>query len=281
LAEYIPRINLPIEGVEHARWLEKRSLDHERRITELERLVAMLLAQNNTGARAGAVTNTTSGDVPLPALTGGVLRGAGPSGKLRWTYEWQGLLPQYNVTLSDGAPYSTNGPLGLSPSYETDYGLAQQYLPPVEFDDDGHTLLPIDFLNYSDPSGGEFSGAGQAPIHLQVEVEPLFNGDEFTIHLPPFSNANGATTPFYTFVLKNISLTYTASVNIEETDLYYPLSDVPVNGDVDTWSLAPSYEAGWHVKNVLGFGAVAEPAAYTGSGGAVFCSDPYYAALFW
>ena len=279
MALYIPRINLPIEAVEHARWLEKRSLDQERRITELERLVAMLMGRSAPNVRPSA--SSTSGDVPMPSLTGGVLRGTGPFGALRWSYEWQGLMPQYAVTLSPGDPYWANGPLALSGSYVNDSVAAKELLPPVEFDDDGHTLLPIDFFNYADPQGGEFSGAAQAPIALRVEVEPLEEGEEFTIHLPPHSNANGASTPWYVFSLHNISLTYSATVNIEETDLYYPLSDVPVNGDVNTWSVAPAYEAGWHVKNVLGFGAVAEPVAYTGTGGAVFCSDPYYSSLFW
>jgi hypothetical protein len=275
VAEYIPKINLPLEGVEHARWLERRSLKDRTDIDELFRLVRMLGQANATSARATTSTAVPAVGVPVPSLTGGVIRGRGGMVPPIWTHEWQGLMPEYWVTLSaSGGSYYTSG-LGLSTVEADDEELSRKLLPPVQFGDGGLTMLPIDASNYTDDSWG-FSSKGQTPIHLYVELMPSFNGEEFTIYPPTMDNSLGVTSPFYTFDLSN-QTEFSAVVHIENTALFYEGTLEPVLGDVASWNLEAGFIGAWFVRNVKGWGAIAAPVVYWDGMTASF-SDPYYEA---
>lgn len=261
---YIPKINLPPEGVEHARWLERRSIEHERLIDRL------LSKDTGTGyVRATSDASASSGGLPPGGVVSSVVRKSSPlDGHAKWTFERQGLLPEYWVTLAAGAAsyYVT----GLGDASVTDQTATISLLPAVEFTDDGKTMLPINVGTLRDgPSGVE----AQAPIHLFVEVHPSFDGEEFTVSPPPFSSYPSTVAPFYTFNLVNATA-YQAVVNIDGTRLYYVGTNVPVNGDPYTWTLPPSYQGAWHVMQAQNWGTAAVPLSSGDSDRNT--SDPWY-----
>lgn len=268
MGKYIPRINLPVEGVEHARWLEEGRLDHESRIEALERLVKTLAQANSVAKPTAQATESVTG-VPVPPLRGAVLRGDGR--KPLWSREWQGLMPEYFVSLDPAGGFYFVTKVGLSTDSATDRGLSKEILPPVVFADGGLTMLPIE-----DEIG---SVKVHTPIYLYVDVNPSFAGEEFTIYLPPWDNGFGPTAPFYNFKLENIGA-FDAVVNIMDTELIYEGTLHPVMGDVDTWTLTPGFSAAWSVRNVLGGGAIAAPAAYWNGSAAVFADDYYQTNVY-
>ena len=275
---YVPPIQGPGEGVPHSRYLERRVQrhdqdvdDHTARITALEKQSRATNRQTNNLARGTKVT-VEGGNVPMPALTGAVLRGTGPGAlkKPFWSYEWQGIMPEYWVSLDPaGASYYVSGMVGSGTVYEEQ---AKALLPPVEFDGGGLTMLPIDVGNYGDTTDG-LAGA-QAPIHLYVDVNPSFDGEEFTIYVPAADNVRGPTSPFYTFELDNIG-SFDAVVHIEDSKLFYEGTLTPVMGDLDAWTIEPGFQAAWFVKNVKGWGATATPSVYWDGFTASF-TDAYY-----
>jgi hypothetical protein len=271
---YIPKINLPVEGVEHARWLEKGRLLHDRQIEELFKLVRNGDKSNAVTARAtdAGPTKVVTG-VPMPPLLGGVLRGTPPT--MKWTYEWQGLLPEYYVTLDSVAGGSyTVGELGLP----GDPAASVALLPPVLFDDGGTTMRVVSSGDYPDSIGG-----GQTPIYLSVDVMPSFDGEEFRIYPPDPLNFNGLSVPFYKFQLTNPTA-FTAVVNVsgggvifDESAMYYAGTRVPVMGSTTDWSVEPGAFLAWHVEVHRGWGATATPIAYNDAGTVRF-SDPFFDA---
>lgn len=268
MAKFIPPINLPNEGVAHARWLEKGLLAVQsaieailRRLDAIEKQLAAL------GRRNGDSTVVEGSGLPMPPLTGGVLRG---TTNPRWTYEWQGLLPEYYVTLDsvNGSTYTTTE-LGGSPS---SLGL----LPIVKFSDGGTTMQVISLLNYADSKGG-----GQFPIYLSVDVMPSFDGEEFTIYPPDPLNTDGSSVPYYKLQITNPTA-YTASVMVsgghisfDQTAMHYAGTRVPVMGTVTAWTVEPSAFLAWHVEVHKGWGATATPVVINDIPGARF-SDPFY-----
>jgi hypothetical protein len=219
-----------------------------------------------------------SSGLPLPSLTGGVLRGVGPDGvgplrKPIWTYEWQGLMPEYWVSLDPaGASYYVTGLTGVQP---VDAEQAKALLPALSFNDGGLTLNRIGIGGYPDVPTTGFAAA-QSPVHLYVDVNPSFDGEAFTINLPMFDNGLGTTTPFYTFDLTNIGA-FNAVINILDTALFYEGTLTPVMGDPETWTIEPGFQAAWFVKNVKGWGATATPSVYWDGTTASF-TDAYYQA---
>lgn len=271
---YIPRINLPAEGVEHARWLERGRLDHETRIESLEKLVKALSQANAAAARPTNQSSETVTGIPMPPLNGAVLRGNGT--RALWSREWQGLMPEYWVSLDPaGGSYYVTG-VGFTGDGVADDGLSKSALPPVNFDDGGLTMLPIDVAGYAGADVGSISGRAQTPIHLHVDVNPSFDGEEFTIFLPKFDNTNGATTPFYTFELENFSA-FSATVHIEHTALFYEGTLTPVMGTLDPWPIEADFHAAWWVRNVKNWGATAVPSVFWNGSTASF-TDAYYEA---
>lgn len=272
---YVPKINLPAEGVEHARWLEVRSLDAEQEITQLRRDLESALKQLATiasqlGSGSSGAGGAGGDGLPPGGRTGQTVRKTSPAeGAARWTYEWQGLMPEYWISLDPaGATYWASG---IDGDTEADEQTAKRLLPPVQFDDGGLTLLPIFLSTYQD--GPAYSGA-QSPIHLGIEVWPAVEGQEFTIHLPRPDHVTGVVTPFYTFQLTNMG-DVGAVVNIVGTNLFYEGTLTPVLGDTNVWSLASGFQGAWFVRHVKGWGAVAAPSILWDGTTATF-SDEYY-----
>lgn len=282
---FIPKINLPVESTEHARWLEKRSVDQEAFNEEVRRFMARAgkgtsagarqVANVNNNTRETAETVSSTHGLPPGGGTGSILRKkSAVDGAARWTYEFQGMMPEYWVSLDPaGGSYYVSG-LGLEETGGNDQAAAKLLLPPVLFADGGTTMLPIDTGNYPDGIANPLNGQNQSPIHLYVEVYPSFDGEEFTIYPPTDDNSLGVTAPFYTFELYNATA-FEAVVNIEDAHLYYAGTSVPVNGDEDVWTLPPSYSGAWQVQNIKGYGTAVTPARGLGVGQS---SDLYFDA---
>jgi len=252
-----PKINLPVEGVPHARELEKAYLELEATVEAQGRVIERLLRSMSTGGRQTTEINNAVRRLQLTENNGGLPPGGVASRVLRkesdadgdavWTPDWQGLMPEVFVELVPGAP-----------TFEiVNTGSGSGILPDPEFDDDGHTLLPWPV---------DMESAGQRPYHLGIQVYPTFDGEEFTVWLPWADNVIGATAPFYTLELRNTSGTYGAVVNILGDGLYYSGTDVPVNGDAYVWNLPAAYAAGWHVSQAKGFGTAALPVIHNTTG---------------
>lgn len=254
---YIPKINLPIESTEHARWLEKRAVAQEALNEEFRKFMARFGASSSAGARQVAeisARDTEGSGLPPGGRTSSVVRkSSATEGAAKWTYGWQGLMPEYWVTLDPaGASYYVTG---LDDATPADQSATKGLLPFVTFSSDGKTMYPINVASFRDgPPGVE----ANAPIHLFVEVHPSEEGEEFTISPPPFSAYPATTAPFYTFNLINPT-GFSAVVNIDGTRIYYAGTSVPVNGDDGVWSLEAGYQAAWHVSHIQNWGASAVP----------------------
>ncbi|MDR6907459.1 hypothetical protein J2X63_003167 [Agromyces sp. 3263] len=281
---YVPKINLPLEGVEHARWLEKRALEQEKFNAEVRAFMARSARDSSAGARQTAVINNRHLDttaaveatngMPPGGTTGQMIRKTSSAeGAAQWTTEWQGLMPEYWVSLSSaGGSYYVSA-MSLLNSEAEDETRSLRLLPPVQFADGGTTMLPIGVGNYPDAVGG-FGGQGQSPIHLYVEVNPSTDDEEFTIYPPTSDNSLGVTSPFYTFDLSVVG-PHSAVVHIENTALFYEGTLTPVLGAVEPWNLPSGFAAAWFVRNVHGWGAVAAPMVSWDGVTASF-SDEYY-----
>jgi hypothetical protein len=266
---FIPPINGSLEGTAYLKWLRDRELAQERLNEEIRIFMARAARETSTGARQLANVNNNTREtaetvssthgLPPGGGTGSVVRKlSGADGHARWTYEWQGMMPEYWVSLNPaGASYFVSG-LGLEESGVPDQDAAKRLLPPVRFADGGTTMLEIDSGNYSDGISNPLNGQNQSPIHLYVEVWPTEDGEEFLINMPTDDNSLGVTTPFYTFELFNPTA-FEAVVNIEETRLYYAGTSIPVNGSETQWTLPPLYNAAWFVQNVKGYGTAVTP----------------------
>lgn len=259
---YIPKINLPPEGVEHARWLEGRSVEQQRISDAHARELAALRKAIAAGARQAAGGGTSSsGGLPSGGRTGSVLRKASSAdGDASWTPEWQGLLPEYWVTLQAGSGSYTVTPIvGSAES-------TKALLPPLVVSDGGTTLEAIDHINYGGPVGGG------SPFHLHVNVVPTFDGEEFTVRLPYYDNMDGPTAPYYTFHIEN-DTAFEAHVFVPNARLHYLGTNVRVLGAA-VWDLPSGFDGAWHVLMLRGYGTAAIPAR--GFPGTVSSSDPYY-----
>jgi hypothetical protein len=255
---YIPKINLPVEGVEHARWLEKRAVEQLAFNEEVRRFMARADKSVSAGARQTTIVNnkTQTGGSGLPAggVTSSVVRKISPAeGAAAWSFERQGLLPEYWVTLDpDGASYYVTG---LGDGSAADRAATKPLLPPVTFSDGGKTLNPINVGGFEGwTSGVEAVG----PFHLFVELHPSVDGEEFTVSLPQFSSYPVTVAPFYTFNLVNAT-GFEAVVNIEGTRLYYAGTNVAVNGDDGVWTLPGMYQGAWHVLQAQNWGTACVP----------------------
>lgn len=263
MSEYIPRINLPVEGVEHARWLEKRSLAQAAEIEGLRKLVENLLKQGATAARPSTVV-TGGGGLPPGGQPGDVVRKTSTiDGAAMWTAEFQGLMPEYAIVLEDGNASYTTTPM------RNDGGRSEPFLPAVTFSDGGMTL---DRMRWGTTS------VGIGPIHLGIEVVPHADGEEFVINFPWWDNGSqaGATAPYYTVDIRNFT-PYTANISIPSTELWYAGTRVPVRGDFGTFDLAGDAWLGWWVQNVKDWGTAVTPmTTEIGGGGLYRMSDEWF-----
>lgn len=262
---YIPRINLPLEAVEHARWLEKRAVDSKKETDELRRLVETLLKQNATSARRSAAQSQSASSGLPPGGTIGMLpyKSGSSDQAVGWVYGWQGLMAEYWVTLQDGS--SSYSVTAVGDSAEVTKAL----LPPITFSGTGErTMDSIDFVNY----GTEYGGV--PPFHLNVEVVPQSDGETFTVNLPTYPHSTGPSAPYYTLRFVN-DTAFEAHVLVPNAKLFYAATRIPVLGDT-AWDLPAGFNAAWHVLWVNGEGSAAVPVrAFLGTNTS---SDEYYDA---
>lgn len=284
MAQFIPRRDETIEADPHQKWLEKRSLDHESRIAKLRAELDKLLRANATsGKQVAAVNNrasATRGDgLPPGGTTGMTVRKVDSGSTATWTTEWQGLMPEYWVTLDPaGASYYVSA-MGLLLGESDDEDLSKSLLPPALFSVDGKTLYPINVDNFGDAVLGP-GGQGEFPMHLHVDVYPSYANEQFTIHLPSPTKFYGVTTPIYTFELYNGG-SFDANVQIAAAELYYEASTVPVLGVHDPfsnpWQVEPGFLSAWSVRNVRGWGTSVTPVVYYNGGTPdAASSDPWW-----
>lgn len=269
MAQYIPKRDETLEADPHQKWLEGKVLAQDKALAALRAELDKLLRANAAaGKQVARINSRASGStvcgLPPDGVTGTVLRKTALT--WQWLPEWQGLMPEYWVSLdpAGGSYFVTK--VGLSSVSATDRAMSKEILPPVLFDDGGLTMLPIE------TEIGSIKV--HTPKHIYVDINPSFEGEEFTIYLPTFDNGFGPTAPFYTFKLENIGA-YGAVVHIQDTDLMYEGTLEPVLGDVDSWPVPVGFSAAWTVRNVVGVGAIAMPVtSWNGSAG-VF-TDEYY-----
>lgn len=259
----IPPRNLPLDADGHARWLEEQAVKKIGEDAQRDRLIASIMKQ--LGMTAGSATDTNTqvetnrtdiielkGRAGLPpgGTPGQVVTPVRPDETREWRHLTHALSASYYVYLESG-----------NASYEMTGGILDDGTSPViEFDDDGRTMLPVD-----DEQQNTATYMG-----LSVYVTPTFDGEVFTVYLPTFDNVNGASGAHYSFMVENLGA-FQAVVNIEDTELYYAGTGVPVRGS-QSWTVEPGFVGAWHVLNTWTFGTSVLPA--TGSGGAVL--DQWY-----
>lgn len=282
---YIPKINLPVESTEHARWLEKCAVEQKLFEDEVRKFMASFGKGASANATQVAVINSRETPnvavVPQPALTGTVLRGLGSGRPIVWAPEWQGLMPEYNVSLAaTGGTWAViNMNIGYDDSYESD--VAKSALPPVEFADGGTTMLPIRATSYGDALRPGDSG-GQTPMVLRVTVNPTAHNDPFAIHVPYLDHSTGTSAPFYKLLITNPTA-FDASVELFSgagSQIFYAGTAVPLMGALDVpFTVAAGVAVAWHVELFSGISAAATPVyGYIPSLSGYGWYDPYYAA---
>jgi len=240
------------------------------------------LGQNNVAARPTTIISSEDTGVPMPPLTGMVLRGFGAGKKMLWAPEWQGLMPEYYVNLDavEGGSWAVvNMGVGYDDTYEST--VARDALPPVEFSDGGATMLPIRWTSYADATRPGASG-GQTPMVLRVTLNPTAPGDEFTIHVPYLDHSTGTSAPFYKLMIRN-QTGFDASVQLMSgagSQIFYAGTAVPLMGALDAPFTVPAgVDLAWHVELFSGISAAATPVyGYIGSLSDYGWYDPYYEA---
>lgn len=266
----IPPINLQGDAVAHARWLEERALAAEAELSEFRLFRAAVSKQ--LGMTAGSATETNvqvetnrTDIIELKARAGippgglpGMTITRGEEGIATWTSTPYATVPEYHVTLMQGAPeYYVNNSVDGDDTF---------ILPPVEFADDGTTMLSIQQGDYLQ----------EAPITLLVEVIPQFDGETFTIYVPAAASFYGGSAPYFILSVTNGSLLYSADVSFENNEMRYAGTNVAVE-DAGVRVLEPRENLYWFVQSGGADLLTSQVFAYpNGSGGTVGFTDRKY-----
>lgn len=238
---YIPKINLPIEGVEHARWLEKHAVDHDKKIDELFRLVNMGAKQNAVAARPQPVQ--TIGGIPEGGYRGSVLARDG-GGRLKWTTPVGSIVPRYEIYLDqDAFDYTVNDYGAFSGS-----GGAMLPAPTFAYDSGTGEVSLLWPPAWADEQNTGFGGLISDPMPVQLDIYLIARseGQIFNLALPSAWMGSGGA-PWFTVAIYNDSAVgdYTADVRIDgDVWMYEGGVERP-----DNVSLAPSEYVTWRVDN--------------------------------
>lgn len=255
---YVPKINLPPEGVEHARWLEQRVIEQDKAIAELRRLIA---AGDKANAASGRQVATINREQQSSSTTRGMPDGGNPgevvrvdqTGKLRWFPNLSGNTPRLYIHLEDG-----------DPSYQWDiYSSIDPVvsMPQVEFYDDGRSFRIVGWREADTLSGGYW---GLLPINYDIQVAPHSDGERFECEIPSTGAVigSGETSNFTLTVHNSFGTGFTADVRIGASDLLFGGADfvysdsraVPwysalLAGNFENLlTLAPNEQAAWEVQ---------------------------------
>ena len=247
MGEYIPKINLPLEGVEHARWLERRSVKDRTDIDELFRLVKSL-GQSNAAAARSAVVPAPSADSGEGGYRGSV-RAKDFYGREKWTTPVGSIVPRYEVWLEqDAFSYEVNA-YGIYSSGDA----AKLMLPEPTFEYAGGEVSLL-----WPPAWGDEHNTGTSalqsdpfPVQLDIFLVPHSEGQVFNLTLPAsWLGSGGAAWSTVGIYNEGGASEYSASVNIDAGSLVYE-SGVRRPNDIGleaseyvTWKLDSHYFEG-------------------------------------
>lgn len=234
-----PKINGSLEGLDFLKWVLARLTELMKFMGEVRAFMARMEKGNSAGARQTAIVNNIAREAKKTAEgTTGIPVGGFPGmtitrsaeGVATWTSTPYATIPEYHVALEQGAPdYYVNNSVD---------GDDTSILPPVEFDDDGTTMLSIQMDDYLQ----------EAPITLLVEVAPHFDGEVFTIYVPAAASFYGGSAPYFILSVTNTSLLYTADVSFENNALRYAGTNVDVE-DSGVRVFEPGENLYWFVQS--------------------------------
>lgn len=206
----VPDINAPLEQVEFESWVKatllkllERDEDHDGAISSIMKKLGMA-AGSSTRTNVQVAENTR--EIIELKDRAGLPPGGEPGDTITrpedrvavWTNVPYAVVPEYWVTLEEGAPsFTVNRMLD-------DENLP---LPPVLFIDGGLGMEPIE------------SRDSQAPINLSVEVVPHADDDEFTVSLPLVGGTGGGSPSYFTLALYNSSA-FRARVELGKQGLF-------------------------------------------------------------
>ncbi|SIN72909.1 hypothetical protein [Agromyces cerinus] len=283
----IPPINLPLDAVAHARWLEQRAVAAETELRDLRswketvtRQLSMT-AGDSTGTNVRVETNRTDilelkgrAGVPAGGRGGWVLRRATDTGELRWAVDVTGAQPQCDIYLGvlpswldEGDPRYSWYPQILGSS-AADYDAAQAMMPILSVTDTVADLGGGTGYRTGSTSPVPLDADNAAPARYSVHVSPVFDGQAFDIMFPadlarttnsPWShidigvyNDGGETGEYKAELhLRHLSGTY-AGTRVAPGEWY----DDPATGSNDWDARKMFLEAdellSWRVENVGG-----------------------------
>lgn len=226
----IPPINLPLDAVAHARWLEHRAVAAETELRDLRAWKDAVSRQLNMATSDSTAANgqveTNRNDIKELKGRAGIPPGGNPGdtvtrydgGLPDWTSVPYAVTPEYWVWLEDGAPdWETNNTGGL---------------PEPVIEDNGKWLHPIE----------DGTGLLEAPFVLHVSVTPHSDGEAFGVYRPGFESSN-YTPPHYTLSIQNDGA-FRAVVQLDEF-LYYSGTTVRVPEFLE---LEPGERVLWRVQ---------------------------------